>query len=106
MITDIKELTEQIEEINGRYSKKMDEMKMLPERKEEFFAMVKTAFQSRLDTIKEVEPIVLYDFMIRQNFYEVTKLYRNHVNKHNKKVIRNRGNVLWDSKKGTYRGER
>lgn len=106
MISDLKELYVQMEELNGIYSKKLDEMTMYPEKKEEFFNMVKEIFRQKVEEVKEVAPIDFYKFILQQNFYQVKKLYRNQVNKHNKKIIRNRGDVVWNGSRGTYRREK
>ena len=99
IIKDLREFTIEVEKINGIYIKAMNEMTVSSDFQAQFLNNVREAFDSRLSGMTG-EPIALYRYIIDRAFYQLKKKYRNMISKWNKKVIKNRGNVIWNGKDG------
>jgi hypothetical protein len=99
---DIKDFTEKMESLNGEYIKCLEKMGMPKDNQEFFLKEVRNIFDSKIGEWKE-DPIKLYHFILHKAFFTLEKSRRNYISKHNKKLLKHRGNVLWDSSKGQYK---
>jgi hypothetical protein len=102
IITDIAKFTEEIEKINGIYAKGMSEYGIDSTNQELFFTEIRKLFDDKLSFF-EGDPVLLYGSLLKGVYYELMKRRRNLVNKKNKKIIKRRGNLIWDGREGTLR---
>lgn len=96
---DIKLFTETKEELNGFYLGKMKQFKFPDEIQKEFFRLVDERFHS---TRKLEDECIHYERVIRFTFKEFILFHNRMISKMEKKNIKNRGNVIWNSMKGQY----
>lgn len=101
---DIKEFTENKEKINGVYLEALSKIDFLPEQKTLFLSTVQEVFDSKVNNFQG-NPFDLYREIIERVYYETLRTRHKLIQKNNKKVIQNRGNIIWDSRRGTYRNE-
>jgi len=99
---DLKKFIEKKEEINGIYQKVLNEMQVSKENQETFFSKIDELFKDKVKTT-EKDHVLLYKQIAYNVFLVLKKTRRNYFSKLNKKLLKNRGNVFWDSRKGTYR---
>lgn len=104
-VFDIKEFTEKKEKLNGVYEESLKNIKLPVELIGKFFNTVNDIFNNKLPNWNDGEPIDLYKIILEKSYYDLLKMRRNAISKWNKKVIKNRGNIIWDSSKGTYRND-
>lgn len=97
---DIKLFTETKEELNGFYLGKLKQFKIPIKVQEEFFKLVDERFHS---TRKLEDECIHYERVIRFTFKEFVIFHNRIQKKMEKKSLKNRGTLIWNSEKGQYK---
>jgi hypothetical protein len=95
VMVDIKELLELKEKLTNFHSIQLDKLGFPPEAKESFFKIVDDRFEKSDKTPSS------YEGIIKNTFYQTIRIRNKLFRKWEKKAIKNRGNIVWDSSNGT-----
>lgn len=101
MIENLKELIEIKEKLNGFYLGRMKMYGFLPDAQSSFISIVEERFNSTLSEVADHADH--YEKVIRYTFTELVKFHNKQQSKMEKKNLKNRGTVIWNTKeKGQY----
>ena len=97
-MVDIKELLETKERLNSFYSNQLEKLSFPKEAREAFLHIVDEQYNA-----EEKKDASVYEGIIKNTFYQTVKVRNKLLRKYEKKAIKNRGHIIWDSNHGMMR---